>query len=105
MNTQGIPRFAYFKGSFSKFPGGVPSIPPKTAQAPLRNLRLALNFQLFFLWGVGNTEKKKYLEKIYDDCKCIYKLRARRLQKFQISNNSTLSHSDDGKTICFNIII
>ena len=33
LNTQGMPRFAYFEGTFSKFPGGVPPDPPKKAGA------------------------------------------------------------------------
>ena len=63
LNTQGMPRFAYFEGTFSKFSGGVPPNPPKRLRrfAPSRNASLhsACNFQLFFLWGLGNTEQGK----------------------------------------------
>ena len=54
-STQGMPRFAYFEGSFSKFRGGVPPDPPKKARA-LRALAkhlaaLDLKFSAIFSLG------------------------------------------------------
>ena len=41
-NTQGMPRFAYFEGTFSKFPGGVPPDPPK----------LSFSYSWYYLDGI-----------------------------------------------------
>ena len=60
LNTQDMLRFACFKGTFSKiFRGSIPETPPKKLGrfAPSKTPRCARpKFQLFFHWGVENTD-------------------------------------------------